>query len=403
LIRIVAAEWSSIERRIAPVEAGIKASFSASPLVCPGAILDTAPEGESLISRVTRYVLVFSALLLVSLAGFFFVREVARANPPTLGHFSSRSTSSTSGLCSAVQTPLPRLTFVASRLDTQTNSLHLAVFICMSQVAEQHLEYAVRRDRAFQYLAPKPIPEEPFTGLPSRLKFGVEYQAPQEGETDYSQRHEFPLWNIYALEAGYGRKLGEFDLPLGGSQASYPLDRYSGRAELQLPLYEDERSSAQAFYCANGPIVCVHEFKTSLPTTSAFVRGTGIAPYEISATVKNGRFRLVLARPLSTQGFVLAVALIPLLLACVLALVLSSRDSRGDGSAAESVTGVAAVLLAILPIRLVLVPGDVSELTLVDYLLGFEMATLAAIAALAVSRDLRSASRARDHAGHAIN
>jgi hypothetical protein len=62
--------------------------------------------------------------------------------------------------------------------------------------------------------------------------------------------------------------------------------------------------------------------------------------------------------------------------------------ARGIGP--DSVTGVAAVLLAILPIRLVLVPAEVSELTLIDYLLGFEMALLASLAALVVLRGLRA-------------
>jgi hypothetical protein len=45
-------------------------------------------------------------------------------------------------------------------------------------------------------------------------------------------------------------------------------------------------------------------------------------------------------------------------------------------------------LLAVLPIRLVLVPSNVTELTLVDYWLGFEVAVLAAVACLAVRRTL---------------
>lgn len=344
-----------------------------------------------------RLLLLLTAASTVALTGFFFVREVVQANPPAFGHYSSHATSSTAGRCPVVQTPLPRLTFIVTGLDAQTGLLNLAVFLCMSQSAEQHIEYALRRDRRYRYLVTRPVPEEPFSGLPSRLTFEVEYDVPQEGEADYSQRHEHRLWNLYTLDSGYGRKLGDFKLPLAGSEASYPLDRFSGHAELKLALEEDGPTSAQAFWCAHGPIVCTKEFTTTLPTVGAFIRGPGIAPYKISATMRGGRFQISLARPLATQGFVLAVALIPLLLACVLALVLFGGRTRSGGVGADSVTGIVAVLLAILPIRLVLVPAEVSELTLVDYLLGFEMAVLTGVAALAVRRDLRV--RAAESAG----
>jgi hypothetical protein len=64
------------------------------------------------------------------------------------------------------------------------------------------------------------------------------------------------------------------------------------------------------------------------------------------------------------------------------------RHRTGSLVSPEGIAGVAAVLLAILPIRLILVPGEISDLTLVDYWLGFEMAVLAALACGAVWRAL---------------
>jgi hypothetical protein len=49
----------------------------------------------------------------------------------------------------------------------------------------------------------------------------------------------------------------------------------------------------------------------------------------------------------------------------------------------EVIVGVAAILLAILPIRAVLVPSDITVLTLVDLALACEIAALAAGTALA--------------------
>ena len=57
----------------------------------------------------------------------------------------------------------------------------------------------------------------------------------------------------------------------------------------------------------------------------------------------------------------------------------------------EALVGFGAVLLAIVPIRAVLVPATASELTLVDYWLGVEVAILAALACVAVSRAVMTA------------
>jgi hypothetical protein len=106
-----------------------------------------------------------------------------------------------------------------------------------------------------------------------------------------------------------------------------------------------------------------------------------------------------LHRTAATQVYVVVVALIPLLLGLLLLIVFSMGHRTGSLVGPEGIAGVAAVLLAILPIRFVLVPGEISDLTLVDYWLGFEMAALAALACGAVWRALgaKTSDRSRGH------
>jgi hypothetical protein len=82
---------------------------------------------------------------------------------------------------------------------------------------------------------------------------------------------------------------------------------------------------------------------------------------------------------------VLLIAAIPAILEVLLGLLLlrQSRVQRGRAEL-ETFAGVAAVLLAILPIRLVLVPTSIVSLTIVDYWLGLLVALLIGLASLAV-------------------
>jgi hypothetical protein len=118
--------------------------------------------------------------------------------------------------------------------------------------------------------------------------------------------------------------------------------------------------------------------------------------------IKVSVLTVAVARPARTELYVVAVALIPLVFALLLLAVFLRRPRKDAGP--EGIVGVAAVLLAILPIRLVLVPSEISGLTLVDYGLGVEMAILAALACFVVWLGLAPSDteRARPDAGDLI-
>jgi len=344
-------------------------------------------------SVLARSILLVIVGLSVGTTGYLFAKQAAVASPPAIGGYSSTGALGPT-LCPHTQGPRPRLTLEVSALDLRNNTVRLTAYLCLDQEAERRLYIAARKDGVFRFLTPQRIPEEAVTGLAARMAMIFMYHVPQEGQTEYDKRLTFNLAAAEGLYPGWGLKIGAMELPLHGSQASYPLDRYRGGGEVEVGG-QDTTEAAEIFYCAHSPDTCPREDEFGKwPVSESFVRGPGIAPYDIRAVGNGFRFQLFLERPISTQIFVIFVACIPLILGCLLALVLfSSQFSSTRSIGSDGVMGVAAVLLAILPIRLVLVPTEVSELTLVDYLLGFEMTVLASLAALAVRRGLRAQAR----------
>jgi hypothetical protein len=87
-----------------------------------------------------------------------------------------------------------------------------------------------------------------------------------------------------------------------------------------------------------------------------------------------------LARRPNTLAFVYAILATPVLLVFALAL----RRLRNRNT---SPLELAAALLAVIPLRQVLVPSDISGFTLLDKLLGIEVAFITAVRLFAYARD----------------
>lgn len=151
-----------------------------------------------------------------------------------------------------------------------------------------------------------------------------------------------------------------------GNPQDYPLDEYSldlgAVARLDgAVVYHRHGSNGKAFEL---PLTVSAVAATDMRGLRAEQRGDGHVEIAIRLT-----------RRAPTKAFVISLLLIPLLLTAVLAQTTKSRKAEST----ETVVGAAAVLLALLPIRAVLVPSDIAGLTLVDYALAFEMALLAAL------------------------
>lgn len=170
--------------------------------------------------------------------------------------------------------------------------------------------------------------------------------------------------------------IGTLMLPLLGDASDYPLDTYStvGNWYVKVPGGTDILGQAVYF---NPLKIVVKPEAPDLRWRWDNVQSVGIV--------------LEASRSFSSQLFIFVVVLLPFLLFLGLLLILMPRDVSEDRSAGrlpgELLVGVGAFLLAVLPVRAVLVSADITRLTVVDYALGTEMAVIvAATLILALAR-----------------
>jgi hypothetical protein len=276
-------------------------------------------------------------------------------------------------------------------------------------------------------LSPKATPErsallpssQEGTRLPDhtgRLAIGVSLALVGPGTTEEERAAQEPEFHNTTLARLFIREdreqppapLRSFVVTLGANPHRYPFDWYAMRADLET----GDADGGQFAYCSPGA-PSLATCSSSVPTRVELFDDSSLSGYSVRASLSppsapDGARVLVLKleRDAVTKLYVVVVALIPLVLGLLLLLVFVAVVPRKRAVGPDAIAGVAAVLLAILPIRLVLVPGDVTILTLVDYWLGIEMAVLAALACLVVWRGLGPArdddpAKARN-GGHSI-
>jgi hypothetical protein len=155
----------------------------------------------------------------------------------------------------------------------------------------------------------------------------------------------------------------QLTLDLAGDPADYPDDQYVLTAIVSISLPPGLNDLAQGRQTFSPPLAAVAS--AGLPFT-----------IQRNDFEQNGMLTVQIYRPLSTKLLVWLVALAPLL------LLAAGLIARGQRPAALDFA-TAAALLAILPLRQVLVPPDVGGFTRVDALLAAELVTFIAVAALA--------------------
>jgi hypothetical protein len=165
--------------------------------------------------------------------------------------------------------------------------------------------------------------------------------------------------------------IGSVTIPLEGYPRRYPLDQY--QASIGVSISGTCAAMAPTIEVLADPGVGNFDWSSAQPnagTGSAIAVTKGQQPICSSAAYP---VAIAAHRPATTRLFVLALVAIPLLLIVLLSL----RLSDGTPRSIDGLVGVTAIMLAILPIRTVLVPGDITSLTLVDFALATEMALLA--------------------------
>ena len=185
-----------------------------------------------------------------------------------------------------------------------------------------------------------------------------------------------------ASSVGTSVPIGAVTLPLQGDPRLYPKDRYVSQISpffgntctvgVVDPLHVNVVADpgVGGFEWSAAPTT-----ENSIPAISQTAsRVHGVIRTHVNCDGGGGTTIAVAARrPVTTRLFVLSLVAIPLLLIVLMGV----RLSGGTPRSVDGLFGVTAIMLAILPIRQVLVPTDVSSLTLVDFALASEMALLA--------------------------
>ncbi|MCC6943594.1 MAG: hypothetical protein IT335_03395 [Thermomicrobiales bacterium] len=164
------------------------------------------------------------------------------------------------------------------------------------------------------------------------------------------------------------------ELPLAGNPQAYPHDQYTSIASLELvvppPLslgvasYDFGTLVPYTLYAAAGPALddtSVRVFHTMEEIT-----------YDVEP-IQLLNIQVVLKRDAQTKLFVYSVALVPVALFLALVSILVQHRSRSK-HALDGFLGFGAALLAVLPLRQVLIPGEVAGLTRIDYMLAGQLA-----------------------------
>jgi hypothetical protein len=306
--------------------------------------------------------------------------------------------------CDTGPQTIPHLVITVSNFDPRALTITLNAVLCFPPEAFSRLrntfvgegEYNIvpvaRGDPRYHIWVPRR-----FLGLTINVRYAPIIPAGREGQEaeEAIERHTTVYRLLGGSKQGEWRSapVGRFVVPLASAPRRYPFDWYALRGKLSV--------GDPTFRLA---MCCSDESGTLFPFYLTVLRGQNISPFVVRASTKptprqqheegNQIVSIQLQRSDITRAYVVVVACLTLLLGLLLCVLLfgTGRPVGPDG-----LTGVAAVLLAILPIRLVLVPSEVSELTLIDFWFAFEMALLAAVACVAVWRALGESNQETRH------
>ena len=222
--------------------------------------------------------------------------------------------------------------------------------------------------------------------------------AADENESSNYLRRAPPLTKF--IENSWGVtfpsiSLGSFTVEMAGGAGRFPFDWYAGQKDVSV--YLSDHNNRPLTYCANReapeelkltgylPTGC----ESTIPVEYQLFNGLDNGPFQLGANVRTSEgdthIALWFSRPWGVRLFVLTMTAIPLVLGLLFYALLFRGGRHGQRKTGpELVIAITAALLAMLPIRSVLVPAEISQLTTIDYLLGFEMAVLTSITCIAV-------------------
>ncbi|MEV4167653.1 hypothetical protein [Nonomuraea dietziae] len=219
----------------------------------------------------------------------------------------------------------------------------------------------------------------------------------RSGITTQTVSTQIRLRDMYAVFA----PLPDFKVPLTGSMTAYPHDRYSARFQIEitvsdgveLPPLPDgtKRMSPRTLMLFISTIKLDDNLSDwTLPRlgdnahsyyvdTGGKVEGTRPGSNVVHRLRLDTAIQVDLTRRPNALAFVYAVLATPVLLVLALALRRQSKNT--------SPLELAAALLAVISLRQVLVPSDISGFTILDKVLGIEVAFITAVTLYAYARE----------------
>jgi hypothetical protein len=171
-------------------------------------------------------------------------------------------------------------------------------------------------------------------------------------------------------------------MPVYGQASLYPSDWYYITAFVQVELGRfslHERDTSRYSFFLPLDLKIAPPTSQMAGTTLAYGRGEGMGVIDDVRM-----FDLVVTRSFLVKSFVYGVALIPFVLSLLLAHMLfffpTSQIPPDGAFIRDLILAVAGVVIAILPLRAVLVPPEVHGLSQVDFILGAELAFIVCLA-----------------------
>jgi hypothetical protein len=290
--------------------------------------------------------------------------------PPPPGRI-VESESAPGGRCSH---PDPAIVFLtASRLEAQTAILRLEVTLCVGDAFLRSLR-TTGPERSRIWFGPG-----------GDTQFRRRYADRHFIVTVYQSPSDRPLWtgktmlralsgDVYAPVAMTPPTLA---LPMLGQPDAYPLDTFVDdglRLDIRLPRGVEVAPSS-GNDAGSG----------ELPVRVSFVTSPAVGEFEfefrtLPQSYGSVDFHLGAQRGPSTKFFIGIVLLVPLLFVLLLAVAFRRRArTEGVSGLRDLFLGLIGVTLALLPLRQVLVPSELTGLTLVDWYLAAVILLCAAL------------------------
>jgi len=271
----------------------------------------------------------------------------------------------------------------------QTVSARLS--LAFTNAVVTHLRLMSARHRTLVLLMK--VPPVVWAQLPVAIKLAPCVGAFFTPETCGKPIATIPLGQLLTSSGGGAARHGSsvravVTLPVYGWPSRFPLDTYRFITSPQITL---PNRVVLATLAAGGV-----RNRSTVPTRVVFFGDSGLGGHTLTAyqfpPPKRRAISLIIGRPLTYQITVIVVALLPLFLG--VSVVHASARQRGNDEIVEGgmtrmsspafdttvAAGLIAAMLAILPLRAVLVPADlnVGGLTLLDYILVLDVLFIAA-------------------------